>query len=274
MNVLYDIFYEVLSEEGVWVLVLIASAFAVASFILLTLRMETSPKQGGITGVESKPRKEKRARAEKKKQEKETEETSTEKAPDLPESPEMTPPGSFTQPEIVLPGSAPYKNIPQPLGADAPGETGETAQSAPAPLFDPFDLTSLPSEETSLPDTELPPTSGGMESVHMAGAGAGGTGGSVGSIGMGQMPEGEELIVPQKSAAGQLSEDDDSTEDTEKAQGDDIFNLFEEAEAEQESELAEVAKELEDVAVAGLLTETEGLTQELKELFTRQGRRD
>jgi len=43
MNVLYDIFYEVLSEEGVWVLVLIASAFAVASFILLTLGKPAKP---------------------------------------------------------------------------------------------------------------------------------------------------------------------------------------------------------------------------------------
>ena len=49
----YDFFSEIMSEEGIWILILIASAFAVASFILLTLRMEPTPRQSKA----GKPRK-------------------------------------------------------------------------------------------------------------------------------------------------------------------------------------------------------------------------
>jgi len=262
MNVLYDIFYEVLSEEGVWVLVLIASAFAVASFILLTLRMETSPKQGGISGVESKPRKEKSAGADKKK-EKEAEETSTEKLPDLPESPEMTPPGSFTHPEIVLPGAAPYKNIPQPLGADTPGETGETAPPASGLVLDPFEVASIPGPDVAMaaPD-QAPPPGDDVAPI------------SVSMAEKATPADKVPIVVPIDGAitstgmAPEQAEDDEESQPSQESENTDIFDLFEGVD-EEDTDLAAFAKELDDVALSGLLTETEGLTRELKELFTR-----
>jgi len=274
VDILYDVLYEVISEEGVWVLILIASAFAVASFILLTLRIQPSPRQGAIGQAGNRPRREKKEGGTSPK----VEGTATEPKGDVPESPEMTPPENFTHPEVVLPGSAPYKNIPQPVDEQASAEANETApaaQPAPKPAFDPFDLDSLPAEETTSTETTptgaKPRTVGGLGQVNMAGAGLAGTGGNVSSMGMGEMPQGEELIVPQKSKGSQESEDDETSEDAEKPESGDIFDVFEEAEEEQ-TELAEFARGLDDVAVSGLLTETEDLSQELKGILAKQGR--
>ena len=268
MDILYDVLYEVISEEGVWVLILIASAFAVASFILLTLRIQPSPKQSTIGQAKNRPRREEKEEKTSPK----VEDIATEPKADVPGSAEMTPPENFAHPEVVLPGSAPYKNIPQPVDEQASAEASETAaaaQPAPKPAFDPFDLDSLPAQNTTETDTKLS-SAGGTEQVHMAGAG-GGSGGTVVSSEMGEMPEGEELIVPQKSKGSQESEDDEFNEDAEEPKSGDIFDVFEEAEEEQ-TELAEFAGSLDDVAVSGLLTETEDLSQELKGILAKQGR--
>ena len=286
MNFLYDIFYEVLSEEGVWILILIASAFAVASFILLTLRMETNPKQS-VSGQSVRKPKEERKRKKGKKIIPEAEEsspeiktdlspspepisvdeTASEPKSDLPPNPEMTPPASFTHPEVILPGSAPYKNIPQPVAEqpsvpDTKPAPGAAAQAS-SPAFDPFDVTPLPDTQAS--------TTGEEEASKPA-------------------PEHIEVpdrVVPQdeaaiaipmeggqtgiKSGIQQQSEEGQQSEAGNKSEGGDIFDLFEEVEEENEL-LSEFAKNLDEVQLSGLLTDTENLSQELKDIFTKHER--
>ena len=239
MEFLYDVFYEVLSQEGVWILVLIASAFAVASFILLTLRMETSPKPGSMSHAESTARKEKWPKGGKRKgtEATPTAEDSAELKEDLPESPEADP----------------SKNIPQPMGGPAPGA-----------VFDPFDFTAIPTEETDSTDSAAT-LRAAPDASPISTAGSGGTAAAVESGRIGQMPE-EGLIVPQKSGAPE----DLSAEDSgEGAKDDDVFHVFDELD-EEDTELSEFAETLDEVGLSTLLTDTEDLFQELKGLFSPQ----
>lgn len=239
MEFLYDVFYEVLSQEGVWILVLIASAFAVASFILLTLRMETSPKPGSMSHAESTTRKEKWPKGGKRKgtEATPTVEDSAELKEDLPESPEADP----------------SKNIPQPMGGPAPGA-----------VFDPFDFTAIPTEEIDSADSAAT-LRAAPDASPISTAGSGGTAAAVESGRIGQMPE-EGLIVPQKSGAPE----DLSAEDSEEgAKDDDVFHVFDELD-EEDTELSEFAETLDEVGLSTLLTDTEDLFQELKGLFSPQ----
>ena len=255
MAFLYDIFYEVISEEGVWVLILIASALAVASFILLALRMETNPKQGTMSQKNTKSRKE--LKGEKNK---DGNKTTPEPNADLPPGPGMKPPGDFAHPEVVLPGSAPYKNIPQPVDGQS---SGSVAKPKPRPAFDPSEVAPMSSTEPEhTPSIDQNPISAaGAETEQAA---------TVASVGIAGMPEGEELIMPKKSK----QPDEESEEKSEgKPEGNDIFNLFEEVENEEETQLTEFAKNLDDIALTNLLTDTEDLSQELKGMLTQHKRR-
>lgn len=244
MDFLYDMFFEVLSEEGIWVLILIASAFAVASFILLTLRVETSPGQAVVGEMEKNPQKEKRPKGEKKrKKQKETapevEGGASEPKTDLPLDPQMTPPESFTHPEVVLPGSAPYKNVPLPLSEQPP------ALAAPSPsglVLDPFEVASIPG-----PDVAMPADKGAIV-VPIDG------------------------VTTSTGMAPEQAEDDEESEPSQESENTDIFDLFEGVD-EEDTELTEFAKELDDVALTGLLTDTEDLSAELKGIFGKHGRR-
>jgi len=265
MDFLYDIFYEVLSEEGIWVLILIASAFAVASFILFTLRIETSPKSSVISQGEKKPQKEKRPKGKKetkKVEEPESTETTPESKTDLPPSPEMTSPDTFTHPEIVLPGSAPYKHIPQPVAGQEPESAIE---EAPGPVFDPFEVAPLPVlEQASTIDAEPAATPAAEQPIEIpdklpelkdAAISASMEGGRIGVRAASQQP-------------GDNQEFENEQESEEKPQEGDIFSLFGEVDAEDE-EFAEFARGLDDIGLSGLLTETEDLSQQLKDIMTK-----
>jgi len=82
------------------------------------------------------------------------------------------------------------------------------------------------------------------------------------------------IVVPIDGAitstgmAPEQAEDDEESQPSQESENTDIFDLFEGVD-EEDTDLAAFAKELDDVALSGLLTETEGLTRELKELFTR-----
>ncbi|MCK4723491.1 MAG: hypothetical protein KAT75_09305 [Dehalococcoidia bacterium] len=261
MDFLYDMFFEVLSEEGIWVLILIASAFAVASFILLTLRVETSPRQAVVGEMDKNPQKEKRPKGEKKrKKQKETapevEGGASEPKTDLPLDPQMTPPESFTHPEVVLPGSAPYKNIPLPVGEEPPALAAPPASGL---VLDPFEVASIPGPDVAMPVADVASISASMaEKATPADKGP--------------------IVVPidgvttSTGMAPEQAEDDEESEPSQESENTDIFDLFAGVD-EEDTELTEFAKELDDVAVSGLLTETEDLSLELKDILTKHGRR-
>ncbi len=241
MDLLYGLFYEVLSEQGIWVLILIASAFAVASFILLALRMETNAKQGGTSKLGNKIQKkpiEVKAREKDKDKDKDMEkeknilraEESTPEPKSAPQlDPRMTPPENLTPPEIVSPGSASSKFIPKPA-----------VEQVLEPMIDPFEVAPMPDAgHRSAPVPE-------KEGVSMVGQGSlaqAPQGGAI-SIGAAGMPD-EGLLEPQKSKDGE-----------------DILALFEVE--EEDTQLAEFAKRLGDVQIPSLLIETEDLVQQLK----------
>ena len=281
MDFLYDFFYEVFSEEGIWVLILIASAFAVASFILLTLRMDTSPRRAGVPRAKnnSKPKKEKKTKKENKKGEDtitgqeeivpEVKETTSELEVDVALNPEMIPPATLAHPEVVLPGAASYKNVPQPFGEQP---SALAAEPLPGQIIDPFEVAPLAvTEQKPVTGVDLP-TAQDTGQVGMAGAGV--SGGAVIAGGMAEMPGNEGLFVLPKSEAESESEseDEDESESGEKSGDDDLFNIMGES-GEEQTDLAEFAKSLDEVVLSGLLTETEDLSSELKDIFTRQGRR-
>ena len=277
MDFLYDVFFEVLSEEGVWILILIASAFAVASFILLTMRVETSPRQGVVGEMEKNPQNKKKNKGEKKrkKEEESTPETeghASEPKTSLAPDPEMTPPESFTPPEVVLPGSAPYKNVPLPVDEQLPKLTPErppTLAEEPVarPVLDPFEVVSIPGPNATMPTTEqepVPATDVAPISI---------------SVPDKVIPDGEAAIGMQMEGGitgvgttKEHAEDDLEPESGQASENTDIFALFESVE-EEDTALTEFAKDLDDVALSGLLTETEDLSKELKGILTKHGRR-
>jgi len=263
MDFLYEMFFEVLSEEGIWVLILIASAFAVASFILLTLRVETSPSQAIVGETETNPQKEKRPKGEKKrKKEKQTapemEGLASEPKTDLPLDPQMTPPESFTHPEVVLPGSAPYKNIPLPVGEEP---QALAAPPASGPVLDPFEVASIPGPDVAMPaPDQAPPPAADVAPI------------SVSMAEKATPADKGPIVVPIDGVTTSTGMAPEQAEDDEESENTDIFDLFAGVD-EEDTDLTEFAKELDDVAVSGLLTETEDLSLELKGILTKHGRR-
>jgi len=282
LDFLFDFFYEILSEEGIWVLILIGAALAVASFILLTMRLETSPRQRGVRQVKStrtveeknsrksnghkhevikiKEKEEKGAKNGKGKRKTEVEEPEAAKDEDSqqdiiehddsrpsPIRPEMVSPDSFTKPEVEIPEQTP---------AETPEEPSlETAEYLPAPdkastgttvdIIDPFALPDLDNPGYLTPDksvydrSEPPQTEGELET--------------------------EDTMA--------LASEDESSEDSageDNGGTDNIFDLFESVE-DEESEIAELAKNLDNVALDVFLNDTEGLAKDIKDFFPKTG---
>ena len=260
MDFLYDVFFEVLSEEGVWVLILIASAFAVASFILLTLRVETNPRQAAASQREENPAKE----MKKKKQKKATPEkeaAASEPETDLAPSPKLTVPGDSPNPETT-----PDRNIPLPIGQEPPAAA---TQPAPGLILDPFDVTAMPGlEATATGAEQAPPPAGDLVPMSIAGQTPEQAAGAT-FEGTAETPEDDNVIMPGDPGDTDEFGDDEGSEGGKKSKDGDIFDLFEEVE-EENTELSEFAKDLDNVAVTGLLSDTEDLSQELKDIFGRR----
>ena len=253
VDFLYDFFYEVLSEEGIWVLILIGSGFAVASFILLMMRIDTNPRQrkaaakGTVTeAAESHvPIKKKRIKLKKNKSKNEEETEAGDSAPAMP-----------VRPEMVMPEEMEQGNM-EP----------NTMEQANTVTIDEgnFSVPSLPKneEQPSTPEnTPMPsvPENSGQEL----------------QPGMELSPEAvDALVVEEEPAPDSVetvkAEEENEEQKEEKSDGSDIFDIFGDVE-EEESSVGEFAKNLEDVTIGGLLSETEDLSEELKNMFTKHRR--
>ncbi len=307
MDFLYQYFFEVISEEGIWVLILIGAAFSVASFILLTMRMEASPPRqreirqlqntnqiekklkgkklkntGKREKIESRileeqelehsmeieleqekqsyteqekeeePGKNKRSilkilsiKRPKKTEEKQEQEPEQEQEQEedityqnessLPLRPELVPPDSFIKPEIGLSGlnDLEIASIPETNGT-----SGQAKAQPKAPL--------PPTEQMSTP---------GIDPFEVA-----------------PIPE-EAKLAFDSTEPENIDDSDTDSGNEQKAGGndDDLFNLLQEANYE-ESDTTLFAKELEDVELDGLLTETENLAETLKGIFPKDGK--
>jgi hypothetical protein len=252
VDFLYDFFYEVLSEEGIWVLILIGSGFAVASFILLMMKIDTGPRQRRVTTSSTTTEKiedpvpvDKKKKKFKIKKNISKSEESTEaqdSAPAMPVRPEMVRPTEVKQEtaELNYMEQVNMENM-DPDGFNIPSlpETGDQ----PSPLND----TPMPSAPRGTaqdrPGAELSP-----ESV-------------------------DAMVVnePATDAVETVKNEEKDDEKEEKPDDGDIFSIFTEVE-EEESGVSEFAKNLDDVTINGLLEETEGLSEELKNLFTKNRR--
>jgi len=176
----------------------------------------------------------------------------------------MTPPESFTHPEVVLPGSAPYKNVPLPLSEQPPALA---APAAPGLVLDPFEVASIPGPDVAMPaPDQAPPPVADVASI------------SVSMAEKATPADKGPIVVPidgvttSTGMAPEQAEDDEESEPSQESENTDIFDLFAGVD-EEDTELTEFAKQLNDVAVSGLLTETEDLSLELKGIITKHGRR-
>ncbi|MEJ2740372.1 MAG: hypothetical protein P8105_11210 [Dehalococcoidia bacterium] len=253
---LYDFFYEVLSEEGIWVLILIGSGFAVASFILLMMKIETNPKQrkaaakGTVTETMESPVPAKKKKIKFKKNKSKNEENVEADGP-----PQAMP----VRPEMVMPDNIEPGNI-EP-GNIAPDNTEQVEMEITDP--DGFSIPALPEtgdEPSPLNDTPMPSVP--QESAQ--------------ELQPGLSPEDVDAIVVEDGPATDSvetvkNEAEDEEQKNEKSDDSDIFDIFTEVE-EEESNVAEFAKNLDDVAIGGLLSETEELSEELKSMFTKHRR--
>ena len=253
VDFLYDFFYEVLSEEGIWVLILIGSAFAVASFILLMMKIETNPRQrkaaakGTATETVENPVPVKKRKIKLKKNKSENEEDIEEgvSAPAMPVRPEMVMPEEMEQNTMVAGNMERASTVTAGAGG--------------------FSIPSLPKngEQTSShKDTPMPsvPESSGLDQ----------------QPGTELSPEAiDALVVEDEPAIDSVetvkNEEEDEEQKEEKSDGDDIFDIFSEIE-DEESSVSEFAKNLDDVTIGGLLSETEDLSEELKNMFTKHRR--
>ena len=67
------------------------------------------------------------------------------------------------------------------------------------------------------------------------------------------------------------NEEENEKEKEEKSDASDIFDIFTDVE-EEDSGISEFAKNLDDLTINGLLSETEELSEELKNMFTKHRR--
>jgi hypothetical protein len=257
VDFLYDFFYEVLSEEGIWVLILIGAAFAVASFILLMMKIETGPRQrrmatsGTVAETIEDPVPEKKRKLKIKKNKSKNKESTEaqDSAPAMTVRPEMVTPNEMeqdtTEPDTMEPGNMEHMDM---ENMDPDG----------------FNIPALPEngdEPSPLNDTPMPSVSRGTVQDHP---------------GTELSPEAVDTMAVEDAPATDAvetvkNEEEDDEQKEENSDGSDIFSIFTDVE-EEESGISEFAKNLDDVTINGLLEETEGLSEELKNMFTKNGR--
>ena len=320
----YDFFSEIISEEGIWILILIASAFAVASFILLTLRMETTPKQNKKRESRKQNTKEATAGAtiaipvpktdtaesletshtevsfdtlqenlyqEESKSKKKTARLwgSKKKDEDAVEMLEEQAPAaeildSTTTPKEIISESQEITH-PQTVSMETPGATIDPLDPTSLPdgeqipvsvnspttgvAIDPFEIMPSPGDEQlPVPETEtehstvIDPSNFTPLPVLGSDQQSSSAGGAI-SLPM----DGAQIDIKAEAQKGNEQEPDSDENqedwDTTGKSGDDIFDLFDEAE-ETDSDFAELANSLEDVELEGLITDTEDIVNNLK----------
>lgn len=245
----YNNFYEVLSGEGIWVLILIGSGLAVASFILLTMKIEVSPKQNKLNNVIQNVKKEENLIQDKNNKKKFNINLKGKSK------------GKKDKEEIPVAGAvAPMPVRPEVAQPDIAG--GEYMEQVNVEMTDPdgFDIPALPEmeDQASLLDdtagTEL------QEDLQ-----------TEAEMSLDTMEEentetDEEIADQEKSEEGENNEEAKGDSDASS-----IFDIFNEVE-EDDSGISELAKNMEDVTINGLLSDTETLSEELKNIFTKYRR--
>jgi len=228
------------------VLILIGCGLAVASFILLTMKIEVNPKTNKLNNIVQNVKKEENLIQDnnnkkkfninlkgksKEKKHKEKEPQTAGAAIPMPVRPEVA------QPDIA-------------------GE--EILEQVNIEMTDPdgFDIPALPEmEEQASPLNDAPAQELQAEA----------------EMSLDTMEE-ESTETDEESADQKKSEEG---ENNEEAKGDSdassIFDIFNEVE-EDDSGITELAKNMEDVTINGLLSDTETLSEELKNIFTKYRR--
>jgi type IV secretory pathway VirB10-like protein len=247
----YNNFYEVLSGEGIWVLILIGCGLAVASFILLTMKIEVNPKANKLNNIVQNVKKEENSIQDKNNKKKFSINLNSKAKEKKNKGKEANAAGAVTpmpvRPEVVQP--------------DMAGE--ENTEQVYVEMTDPdgFDIPALPEMEDQASPLD---DAAGLEPQEDLQAEA--------EMSLDTMEESEEETAEEESADGEKSEEGEKNE---KAKGDgdssSIFDIFNEVE-EEESGIAEIAKNMEDVTINGLLSDTETLSEELKNIFTKYRR--
>jgi hypothetical protein len=243
----YNNFYEVLSGEGIWVLILIGCGLAVASFILLTMKIEVNPKANKLNNIVQNVKKEENLIQDnnnKKKFNINLKGKSKEK--------------KHKEKELQTVGATvPMPVRPEVAQPDIAGE--EILEQVNIEMTDPdgFDIPALPEmEEQASPLNDAPAQELQAEA----------------EMSLDTMEESDTETAEAESTNQEKSEEG---ENNEKAKGDgdssSIFDIFNEVE-EEESGISEIAKNMEDVTINGLLSDTETLSEELKNIFTKYRR--
>ena len=257
----YDNFYEVLSGEGLWVLILIGCALAVASFILLTMKIEVNPKQNQMNNVIKTAQKEETVQQKKDKKKKKKiklggmfkgAEKDTEGAEVLMKSTVVMP----VRPEIAQPDQEDEMEQAEQMGQVEPVNVEMTDP-------DGFDIPALPEmedEPSPLNDTD----------TSMASMEAEDTLETYDGENADTMTE-DNAEIEEASTDTEKSEEDTGEEGEKEKDSSSIFDIFSEVD-EEESNIGELAKNMEDVTINGLLSDTETLSEELKNIFSKHRR--
>jgi hypothetical protein len=239
----FDNFYEVLSGEGIWVLILIGSALAVASFILLTMKIEVNPKPNKLNNVIQTAKKEESPVQDKNKKKSKFKIIGRSRAKENADEEEahIATETMPVRPEVVQP---------------------EHMEQVTVEMTDPdgFDIPSLPDIENQaspLTDNAMMSTEDTLQTE--AGLSA-------------DTMEEDDIDQEEEEEEATDREESKEEENSEKAKGDSdsssIFDIFNEVE-EEDSGIAELAKNMEDVTINGLLSDTETLSEELKNIFSK-----
>ncbi len=261
INFIYDYFYDVLSQEGIWVLILIGAGFAVASFILLTMRTETGFKYRDTRGNAGNLKKLNNNTGDPAETTEGIEDLITsakpEKAKKSRKNKDTTAqPSVSLRPEMVSPvQSAPEVSIGVIDGLDITGmgSFGITSDSAPDGA-----IAGSAGVPAAPPDSSIDPEKSIVSSPVEADSAAS----LIDPFAIG-------ADLPQPDQEIETSEEENSDDTEQPKNSDDIFAIFDEVDDEEQSETAMFAQELDDVTMDQMLSETESISQDLKNIFNQ-----
>ena len=244
-------------------LILIGAGFAVASFILLTMRTETGFKYRSNTANQS-VKTEKQEKQNKKKEKKESGgqgiRTILQKGKDKKPKDDITvsdaQPSAPLRPEMVAPeqpeDEAVSLNVIDGLDFTGMGEIGMADDAVPADSEETGETAPF-SDEGGVNDIESNIISPALEEADTSAP-------AFDPFALDELPQPEEESTKLE---------DDTEEVSASEGGDDIFAIFDEVDDEEVSETSQFAQELDDVTMDDMLSETANLSQELRNIFNQ-----
>ncbi len=248
-------------------LILIGAGFAVASFILLTMRTETgfkykdAPNQTGKSGKFSLNRK----------QEQQVEGMETFEEITAVEKPEKGKKEKNKKKDKKGKSSAPLR--PQMVPPDLPAEEAVNLN-----IIDSIDIASMTATAGGGDaDIDIPDVPADMTPMANEEGGIDIDNNLVAAAAVESSDTGAGMIDPFSLAADLPQPDmemEQLAEETDKdlssgSSSDDIFAIFDEVDDEEESEASLFAKELDDVGLDDMLSETVNISQDLKNIFNQ-----